>query len=129
MRSTFCAVHITFGFHFKLPFLIAPPRISHEEPYAVDIGTDSVKLQWRSAELPVHIMDYAPVTYRVEAQELPGGNWVTVARGVPHTDFKVTGLNPKNDYCFRIRAENDYGVSDPTRPVTIGRRAGMCMLG
>ena len=69
-------------------------------------------------------MDYAPVSYRIEAQELPGGNWVTVARGVPHTDFKVTGLNPKNDYCFRIRAENDYGVSDPTRPVTIGKRCG-----
>ena len=95
-----------------------------EEPYCVDINPDSVKLQWRSADLPTHIMDYSPITYRLEAQEMPSGEWITVARGIPHTDFKVTGLHPLRDYSFRVRAENDYGVSDPTRPVAVQKRAG-----
>jgi hypothetical protein len=60
----------------------------------------------------------------LEAQEFPDTNWVAISRGIPHTDFKVTGLNPKKDYSFRIRAENEYGLSDPTHPMTIRKRSG-----
>ncbi|XP_052813115.1 uncharacterized protein LOC128240501 isoform X5 [Mya arenaria] len=106
-----------------IPRRAAPPRLPQEEPYAVHIGSDHIKLQWRSADLPSHILDYAPVTYRLEAQELPNTNWVTIARGISHTDFKVTGLKPKQDYSFRIRAENEYGVSDATRPMVMKKRS------
>jgi len=102
----------------------APPRLPIEEPYAVDIGSDYIKLQWRSADLPSYIMDYAPVTYKIEAQDQTTGNWATVAHGIPHTDFKVTGLDPQKNYMFRVRAENDYGVSDATRPLNIKKRSG-----
>ncbi|XP_053386642.1 muscle M-line assembly protein unc-89-like [Mercenaria mercenaria] len=108
-----------------IPRRAAPPRLPVEEPYAVDINSDYVKLQWRSADLPTHIQDYAPVTYRLEAQEFPDTNWVTIARGIPHTDFKVTGLNPQRDYNFRIRAENEYGLSDPTHPMLIRKRSDL----
>ena len=99
--------------------------MANEEPYCVEINPDSVKLQWRSAELPSHINDYSQITYRLEAQEMPNGEWISVSRGIPHTDFKVTGLNPLKDYSFRVRAENDYGVSDPTKPVAVHKRAGI----
>lgn len=48
----------------KFLFSVAPPRLPVEEPYAVEINPDFVKLQWRSADLPTHIQDYAPISYR-----------------------------------------------------------------
>lgn len=104
--------------------LTGPPRMPPEEPYVFELRPDSLKLQWRSVELPSRITDYSPVTYRLEIQELPRSDWMTLAKGIPHTDFNVTNLNPDKDYCFRVRAENDMGISDPTPVVVVKKRAG-----
>lgn len=95
-----------------------------EQPYVFELRPDSLKLQWRSVELPSRITDYSPVTYRLEIQESPRSEWMTLAKGIPHTDFHVTNLNPDKDYRFRVRAENDMGISDPTPEVPVKRRAG-----
>ena len=95
-----------------------------EQPYVFELRPDSLKLQWRSVELPSRITDYSPVTYRLEIQESPRSEWMTLAKGIPHTDFHVTNLNPDKDYRFRVRAENDMGISDPTPEVPVKKRAG-----
>ncbi|GAB1597543.1 obscurin-like [Argonauta hians] len=110
-----------------LPIYLArragPPRMTKDVPYVVDITADSVSLAWRSAEIPSRIVDYSPVTYRVELQEVPFGNWITVTTGVPTTSFKLNNLHPNKEYAIRIRAENEFGVSEPTGALLLRKRA------
>ncbi|XP_069107585.1 twitchin-like isoform X2 [Argopecten irradians] len=100
-----------------------PPRMPTDHPYVHDIQPTSVRLQWRSVELSPRHTDYSPVTYRLEIQEGTRSDWVTLAGRIPHTDFHVTNLTPDQEYSFRVRAENKYGVSEPTNLVHIKRRA------
>lgn len=95
-----------------------PPLISAVRP-------DSVSLSWRSVDIPSRITDYAPVTYRIEAQEPPLTEWRPLARRIPHTHYVLTGLKPSQEYNFRIRAENDFGLSEPTPTVNLRKRSGM----
>ncbi|KAJ8321036.1 hypothetical protein KUTeg_002623 [Tegillarca granosa] len=101
----------------------APPRMPQEQPYIFDMHPDNLKLQWRAVELPSRITDYSPITYRVEFQEGPRSDWMTLARGIPHTDFNVMSLDPEKEYKFRVRAENSFGIGDPTPVVSVPRRA------
>uniref|UniRef100_A0A0L8H2W5 Fibronectin type-III domain-containing protein n=1 Tax=Octopus bimaculoides TaxID=37653 RepID=A0A0L8H2W5_OCTBM len=94
-------------------------------PYVVDITSDSVSLAWRSAEIPSRIVDYSPVSYRIELQEVPFGHWITVAKGIPTTSFKLDNLHPNKEYAIRIRAENEFGISEPTGALILRKRAGM----
>lgn len=98
----------------------------NEQPYISEMNPNSVHLQWRAVQLPSKITDYAPVTYRLEVQELPRSDWVILVDGIPHTDFHVTNLHPDREYNFRVRAINKYGYSEPTPLVQIRRRAGRC---
>ncbi|XP_021352030.1 titin-like isoform X3 [Mizuhopecten yessoensis] len=100
-----------------------PPRMPNDHPYVHDIQPTSVRLQWRSVELSPRHTDYSPVTYRLEVQEGTRSDWVTLAGRIPHTDFHVTNLLPDQEYSFRVRAENKYGLSEPTNHVHIKRRA------
>ncbi|XP_060079441.1 twitchin-like isoform X1 [Ylistrum balloti] len=100
-----------------------PPRMPTDHPYVHDIQPTSVRLQWRSVDLSPRHTDYSPVTYRLEVQEGTRSDWVTLAGRIPHTDFHVTNLTPDQEYSFRVRAENKYGVSEPTNLVHIKRRA------
>lgn len=62
----------------------------------------------------VSISPRIPVTYQVEMLELPEGDWVTVRTGVRSCTCEVRNLVPFKDYRFRIRVENQYGISDPS---------------
>ncbi|XP_052827439.1 titin-like [Octopus bimaculoides] len=100
-----------------------PPRMTKDIPYVVDITSDSVSLAWRSAEIPSRIVDYSPVSYRIELQEVPFGHWITVAKGIPTTSFKLDNLHPNKEYAIRIRAENEFGISEPTGALILRKRA------
>lgn len=41
------------------------------------------------------------------------GIWVKVSSFVRGTHYEVMGLEPNRNYYFRVRAENQYGVSEP----------------
>ena len=109
-------------------FFSGPPRIPQEQPYISELSPNSVHLQWRAVQLPSRITDYAPVSYRLEIQELPRSDWVILADGIPHTDFHVINLQPDKEYNFRVRAVNKYGCSEPTSLVQLRRRAGKFSL-
>ena len=55
-----------------------------------------------------------PVTYQVEMCESPEGEWFTARTGIRGTSVDITNLGPKTDYRFRVRNENQHGVSEPS---------------
>lgn len=50
--------------------------------------------------------------------------WRPLARHIPVTHFHLQGLRPGQEYSFRVRAENDIGLSEPTPSVLLPRRSG-----
>ncbi|CAG5119204.1 unnamed protein product, partial [Candidula unifasciata] len=106
-----------------LPRRAGPPKMPRDPPYLTSVQPESVILTWRSVELPSRITDYSTVTYRVEVQEGPNSEWRPLARQINGTHFHATKLRPDIDYSFRVRAENDFGISDPTDLVLVKKRA------
>ncbi|XP_047491377.1 twitchin-like isoform X5 [Penaeus chinensis] len=83
-----------------------------------DITPDTCSLAWR----PPMDDGGSPVTnYQVERLDPHSGIWVKVSAFVRNCHYDVMGLEPNRQYMFRIRAENQYGLSDPletTDPIT-----------
>lgn len=78
-------------------------------------------LTWPAGELP----DYAVATeiyYVVERRCPPSKNWLEIASDVKDTSFTMKEFRPEKDYMFRIRAGNEYGVSDPSMSATLFAR-------
>jgi hypothetical protein len=51
----------------------------------------------------------------------PSMTWRPLYRRIPYTSYHVTNLQPDRDYCFRVQAENVYGLSQPTNAVRLTR--------
>lgn len=57
---------------------------------------------------------YPQVTYVVEIRELPYKEWSLLEYNIPEPVCKVRNLELGKSYQFRVRAENIYGISDPS---------------
>jgi len=76
------------------------------------------RLSWLPGELP----DYALTTdvyYIVERRCPPSKNWLEIASDVRETSYTMNDYRPEKDYMFRIRATNEYGISDPSLSATV----------
>ncbi|XP_025423037.1 obscurin isoform X4 [Sipha flava] len=89
------------GAHLPLP---DPPTI-------IRMTDKRLTLSWKPS-LP--ITPRTPVTYLVEMEEQPKGEWSTVRAGIRGCVCDVHNLIPFRDYKFRVRVENNYGISDPS---------------
>ena len=75
-------------------------------------------MSWLPGELP----DYALITeiyYIVERRCPPSKNWLEIATDVKDTSYTMKDYRPEKDYMFRIRAGNEYGISDPSLSATV----------
>lgn len=82
------------------------------DPPTITRMTDKrLTLLWKPS-LP--ITPRTPVTYLVEMEEQPKGEWSTVRAGIRGCACDVHNLIPFRDYKFRIRVENNFGISDPS---------------
>ncbi|CAF1031742.1 unnamed protein product [Rotaria sordida] len=59
-----------------------------------------------------------PCTYIVEVRDPKTYSWATYVSSLPDTSVQLRGLNLNHIYAIRVRAENAFGVSDPSQPVT-----------
>lgn len=59
-----------------------------------------------------------PCTYIVEVRDPRNYSWSTYVSGLPETSVQLRNLNLNHIYAIRVRAENIFGVSDPSQPVT-----------
>ncbi|XP_077997326.1 protein Obscurin-like [Glandiceps talaboti] len=82
-----------------------PPDIS-------DIAASSVIISWQPC---LQEAAASPVTYIVELRELPADEWFCVGAGIPETGLFVENLLPNTEYEFQVRAENVFGVSEPSQ--------------
>uniref|UniRef100_A0A1I7S953 Titin n=1 Tax=Bursaphelenchus xylophilus TaxID=6326 RepID=A0A1I7S953_BURXY len=57
---------------------------------------------------------YPQVTYVVEIRELPYRDWTLLDYNIPEPVCKVRNLELGKSYQFRVRAENIYGISEPS---------------
>lgn len=82
------------------------------DPPLISRMTDKrLTISWKPS-LP--ITPRAPVTYLVEMEEQPKGEWSTVRAGIRGCACDIHNLIPFRDYKFRVRVENNYGISDPS---------------
>lgn len=79
----------------------------------VDIHKNGCKVKWQKPEddggTPIR-------EYEVEKLDLATGKWVRIGRvpgDKPNLEMEVTGLEPGNEYKFRVSAVNDEGDSEP----------------
>lgn len=89
------------------------------------MGEESVRLAWKPAVTLPTAKKALPVSYRLEAQELPGTDWLPFASRISDISHYLPELSQDRDYNIRVRAENKYGLSEPTEPLWIPRATGM----
>lgn len=51
-------------------------------------------------------------------------DWMILVKGIFYIDFNVINLNLDKDYCFRVRVENDMGISDLILVVVVKKWVG-----
>lgn len=68
----------------------------------------------------------AVLGYVVEAKERNCSHWTEITHNCTSTSYRVTsGLEPRKEYCFRVKAYNAVGVSQPgpeSTPVTMDKK-------
>ena len=102
----------------------APPVLPSVSPYITDMSKDTVRLSWRPPEQDYGRLDVPPISYRLEAQVLPKEEWVPFSSRITEPNYYLSDLEHDRDYMFRVRAENKYGLSEPTRPLWLPRADG-----
>uniref|UniRef100_A0A915Q578 non-specific serine/threonine protein kinase n=1 Tax=Setaria digitata TaxID=48799 RepID=A0A915Q578_9BILA len=79
-----------------------------------DVTPDSCVLDWISPDDDggSHITNY--ILEKCHVSALSNDVWEKVSSFVRGTNYVVTGLSENERYKFRVRAENQYGISEPT---------------
>nr|XP_022325338.1 uncharacterized protein LOC111125634 isoform X8 [Crassostrea virginica] len=109
---------VTLG-DLDTPIDEAPPKLPMETPRIIDSG-ETAKLSWLPARIPAYAKK-TPITYIIEIKEPHVPGWSRLTSGISDTNYFIEGLRPTQDYQFRVKAETQYGVSDPTLPVSLDR--------
>jgi hypothetical protein len=103
-------------------------KLSQRGPYVTIpfVYLFTFRITWQPGELP----EYAVATdiyYTVERRCPPSKNWLEIASDVKETSYIMKDYRSEKDYMFRIRAGNEYGVSEPSMSTTTFAKLGMKM--
>jgi len=104
-------------------------KVAYPLQYFCSISTQLNCWHYRLSWLPGELPDYALTTeiyYIVERRCPPSKNWLEIATDVKDTSYTMKDYRPEKDYMFRIRASNEYGISDPSLSATVfSKQAGV----
>ncbi|XP_064598573.1 obscurin-like isoform X2 [Liolophura sinensis] len=92
-----------------------------DKPSVFEESPDVFAVSWAPARIPAYSKP-SKIRYIIEKREPPSHDWTRVASNITDTRHTVKGLKPDKDIMFRIRAESDFGVSDPTLAASVNRR-------
>ena len=91
-------------------------------PEIEDVEPSSFRLSWRSPSVS------KPTTYAIETLEPSTWKWRPLVSRLPHPSYKVTNVTPGTDYAFRVRAEVDSVITEPSLPISFSNRRGKLIL-
>ena len=100
-----------------------PPRPPKDKPVVSEVKDTKLTLTWPAAELPAHAVQ-TPIYYIVERRCPPSKNWIEIATDVEETKYVMSEYKAEKDYMFRIRASNQYGMSEPSLSTTLFSKPG-----
>ncbi|XP_045154869.1 myomesin-3 [Echinops telfairi] len=91
--------------------------------HAMEIRENYVVLGWEEPSP----RGKAPLTYTLEKSVIGSGTWEAIRSETPvkSPQFALLDLEKGKSYVFRVRAMNQYGMSDPSEPsepITLGRQ-------
>ncbi|KAG5675348.1 hypothetical protein PVAND_005258 [Polypedilum vanderplanki] len=97
---------------------------SPSEPKLVNVTATSVTLSWNKVQSK-QSGTTAFIGYFVEyfSSDLQTG-WITAAQRVPSNVVTITDLKPGTSYIFLVRAENSYGLSEPSPVSSVVKTLG-----
>jgi len=75
-----------------------------------EIDADACTLSWH---IPLEDGGSNITNYVVEKCDVSRGDWVTALASVTKTSCRIGKLIPGEEYMFRVRAENRFGISEP----------------
>ncbi|CAK5128682.1 unnamed protein product [Meloidogyne enterolobii] len=100
-----------YGFRRQMKSIPKPPD---RGPFIKEVTGHYLTLSWiPTKRSPPR---YPQVTYVIEFRELPDKDWQLLDYNIPEPVCKVRNLELGKSYQFRVRAENIYGISDPSPP-------------
>lgn len=87
------------------------------QPVVSQLSSQSLVLSWMG---PSYDGGTAVLGYIVEVSRQEGlgrpGSWTVLSSQCKSTSYRVcSGLEPLGQYCFRVRAYNSAGISEPSR--------------
>ncbi|GMS98905.1 hypothetical protein PENTCL1PPCAC_21080, partial [Pristionchus entomophagus] len=104
--------YLTEEFGFKKMDYAKLPTPPDRGPFIKEVSGHHLVLSWiPTKRSPPR---YPQVTYVVEMRELPYKEWNLLDYNIPEPVCKVRNLELGKSYQFRVRAENIYGISDPS---------------
>ncbi|VDN04253.1 unnamed protein product [Thelazia callipaeda] len=104
--------YLTEEYGFKKTAYQSIPTPPDRGPFIKEVTGHYLTLSWiPTKRAPPR---YPQVTYVVEIRELPEKDWILLDYNIPEPVCKVRNLELGKSYQFRVRAENIYGISDPS---------------
>uniref|UniRef100_A0A914WDR8 Muscle M-line assembly protein unc-89 n=1 Tax=Plectus sambesii TaxID=2011161 RepID=A0A914WDR8_9BILA len=104
--------YLTEEYGFKKSHYTSIPTPPDRGPFIKEVTGHYLTLSWiPTKRAPPR---YPQVTYVIEMRELPGKEWTLLDYNIPEPVCKVRNLELDKSYQFRVRAENIYGISDPS---------------
>ena len=103
------------------------PRTVWDKPEVIELTDTSVTLSWKPSSLPDYALQTA-IWYIIEQRTPPNFEWVRIENDLTESQLVVNKFNRDKDVYFRVRAANEYGMSEPSMPALIRRKEGMNLL-
>ena len=85
-------------------------------PNVAKIAGDSILLTWNKTPSNDPPSNESSVMYMyiIEGKDAHEIDWVLIATDVVENSYWVSSINPEGQYVFRVRAEGDNGISEPS---------------
>ena len=111
------AITINFSVCHFVPEYRSP--IEAPEIYDYDRKSSALSLEWKPRAIaPYHT---TPTKYHIESWEPRRRSWNRIASNIETTRHRLTGVPTDYDNLFRIRAEAQNVLSEPSYPVSLAR--------